>query len=103
MTHAINTVSTKMIAKLKESGEEVAKLLAFFLHCILITPNQRPIAMEVDFFSNNARSHWSFQGHMIPIMTCQRIPTSSCVAMPGKGNLIQRGNTCARRHHYPVA
>lgn len=55
------------------------------------------------FFSNNARSHWSFQGHMIPIMTCQRIPTSSCVAMPGKGNLIQRGNTCARRHHYPVA
>jgi len=74
MTHAINTVSTKMIAKLKESGEEVAKLLSFFLHCILITPNQRPIAIEVDFFSNNARSHWSFQGHMIPIMTCQRIP-----------------------------
>ena len=52
MTHATNTVSTKMIAKLKETGDEVAKLLSFFLHCILITPNQRPIAIEVDFFFN---------------------------------------------------
>lgn len=52
MTHATNTVSTKMIAKLKETGDEVAKLLSFFLHCILITPNQRPIAIEVDFFLN---------------------------------------------------
>ena len=50
MTHAINTVSAKLIAKLKESREEVAKLLSFFLHCILITPNQRPIAIDVDFF-----------------------------------------------------
>ena len=60
MSHAINTVSTKMIAKLKESGEEVAKLLAFFLHCILITPNQRPIAIEVGFFSQTTRA---FIGH----------------------------------------
>ena len=37
-----------MTAKLKESGEEVAKLLSFFLHCILIKPNQRPIAIEVE-------------------------------------------------------
>ena len=50
MNHAINTVSTKLIAQLKEAGEEVAKLLSFFLHCILITPNQRPIAIDVDFF-----------------------------------------------------
>ena len=50
MNHAINTVSRKMTAKLKESGEEVAKLLSFFLHCILIKPNQRPIAIEVEFF-----------------------------------------------------
>ena len=50
MNHAITTVSAKLIAKLKEAGEEVAKLLSFFLHCILITPNQSPIAIEVDFF-----------------------------------------------------
>lgn len=50
MNHAINTVSTKMTAKLKETRDEVAKLLSIFLHCILITPNQRPIAIEVDFF-----------------------------------------------------
>ena len=50
MTHAINTISTKLIAKLKEAGEEVAKLLSSFPHCILITPNQRPIAIDVDFF-----------------------------------------------------
>lgn len=50
MTHAITTISTKLIAQLKEAGEEVAKLLSFFLHCILITPNQRPNAIEVDFF-----------------------------------------------------
>ena len=56
MTHAITTVSTKMIAKLKESGEKVAKLLAFFQHCILITPNQRPIAIEVGFFSETTRA-----------------------------------------------
>ena len=56
MTHAINTVSAKLIAKLKESGEEVAKLLSFFLHCILITPNQRPIAIDVDFFSQTTRA-----------------------------------------------
>ena len=62
-----------MTAKLKVAGEKVAKLLAFFLHFILITPNQRPTAIEVDFSSNNARSHWSFQGHMLPIMTCQKI------------------------------
>ena len=48
MNHAINTVSTKLIAQLKEAGEKVAKLLSFFLHCILITPN--PIAIDVDFF-----------------------------------------------------
>ena len=39
-----------MTAKLKETRDEVAKLLSIFLHCILITPNQRPIAIEVDFF-----------------------------------------------------
>lgn len=50
MNHAINTVSTKLTAQLKEAGEEVTKLLSFFLHCILITPNQRPIAIDVDFF-----------------------------------------------------
>ena len=50
MNHAINTVSTKMTAKLKETRDEVAKLLSIFLHCILITPNQRPIAIDVDFF-----------------------------------------------------
>ena len=104
MSHAIITVSTKMIAKLKETGDEVAKLLSFFLHCILITPNQRPIAIEVVFFfSNNERFHWSFQGHMIPIITCQRISTSLRVAMPGKDNLVKRSNTCASRHHYPRA
>ena len=56
MNHAINTVSTKLIAQLKEAGEEVAKLLSFFLHCILITPNQRPIAIDVDFFSQTTRA-----------------------------------------------
>ena len=56
MNHAINTVSTKLIAQLKEAGEEVAKLLSFFLHCILITPNQRPIAIDVDFFCQTTRA-----------------------------------------------
>ena len=57
MTHAINTISTKLIAKLKEAGEEVAKLLSFFLHCILITPNQRPIAIDrCGFFSQTTRA-----------------------------------------------
>ena len=56
MNHAINTVSRKMTAKLKESGEEVAKLLSFFLHCILIKPNKRPIAIEVEFFCETTRA-----------------------------------------------
>ena len=56
MTHAINTVATKLIAKLKATGEEIAKLLYFFLHCILITINERPIALEVDFFSQTTRA-----------------------------------------------